>query len=181
MEQSQPKRQLRMIWPAGKPCGLPITWPDGYVLRQFQESDTEKYLALMHEAGYADFSLESLDKMKKSLLPQGFSIVEYLPEHELAASAMANDQPIEAYPEAGAVNWVAGAKKHSGRGLGTTVVLAVLKRLLDSGYREIYLTTDDFRLPALKTYLKIGFEPDLFADDMPARWAAIYARLNWVV
>lgn len=181
MEPSQHKRQLRMIWPEGKPCGLPLACPDGYVLRQFREPDAENYLALMHEAGFTDFSLESLEKMKKTLLPQAFFLVEHCVSHELAATAMANHQPLDAYPKAGAVNWVAGSKKHSGRALGTTVVLAVLQRLLDCGYSEIYLTTDDFRLPALKTYLKIGFVPDLFADDMAARWQAIYEKLNWQV
>jgi len=29
--------------------------------------------------------------------------------------------------------------------------------------------------------LKIGFVPDLFADDMAARWQAIYEKLNWQV
>ena len=40
------------------------------------------------------------------------------------------------------------------------------------------LKTDDFRLPAIKTYLNIGFKPDLSTDDYKERWEKIYENLN---
>ena len=54
-----------------------------------------------------------------------------------------------------------------------------LNRLLDCGYADIYLTTDDFRLPALKTYLQLGFLPDMFNEEMPERWKMVCQMLNW--
>ena len=36
-----------------------------------------------------------------------------------------------------------------------------------------HLQTDDWRAAAIKTYLKMGFVPFLFTDDMPARWRAV--------
>ena len=44
------------------------------------------------------------------------------------------------------------------------------------------LTTDDFRLAAIKTYLDAGFRPVLWADsesDQRARWDAVIAQLGY--
>ena len=170
-----------MIWPVSKKQRLPMVLPAGYVLRGYRDEDADAYLALMHEAGFADFNAGSLEKMIKSLLPNGFFLVEDVAEHELAATAMANHQPIDAYPGAGAVNWVAGAKKHSGRNLGMAVTSAAVNCLLTCCYDAIYLTTDDFRLPALKTYLKMGFIPDYDRQDneMQKRWDEVFHKLDW--
>ena len=43
----------------------------------------------------------------------------------------------------------------------------------------IYLSTDDWRLPAIKVYLKLGYEPLLYADDMKGRWKAVCGKLGW--
>ncbi len=34
------------------------------------------------------------------------------------------------------------------------------------------------RLPALKIYLRLGYQPLLYAPDMVARWQAIATKLN---
>ena len=46
----------------------------------------------------------------------------------------------------------------------------------------MHLTTDDFRLSAIKTYLDAGFCPVLYADpdsDQRARWDAVIAALGY--
>ena len=37
-----------------------------------------------------------------------------------------------------------------------------------------YLTTDDWRIPAIKSYLRIGFTPDISTEDFKARWDEIF-------
>lgn len=44
---------------------------------------------------------------------------------------------------------------------------------------NIHLYTEDWRLPALKTYLKLGYCPYLFAPEQAARWQVICAQLRW--
>lgn len=47
---------------------------------------------------------------------------------------------------------------------------------------EILLTTDDFRLAAIKTYLDAGFLPVLVSDpesDMRTRWDAVFSALHY--
>jgi predicted dehydrogenase/GNAT superfamily N-acetyltransferase len=165
------KDQLQMIWPERllDAPPMPIV-PTGYELRQYRPEDREAYLALMHRAGFVEWDGETLDRMLASILPEGFFIVEHIATSAVVATAMATHRPAPQYPFGGELSWVAADPDHSGRGLGLTVCAAVVRRFLAAGYRCIYLQTDDFRLPAITTYLKLGFEPLSRDPDMDARW-----------
>jgi mycothiol synthase len=58
------------------------------------------------------------------------------------------------------------------------VCAEVTRRLLSAGYREIYLQTDDWRLPAIKTYLNLGYVPLLCEPDMEERWRLVCRNLD---
>lgn len=73
---------------------------------------------------------------------------------------MARHWPEELHPQGGVLGWVAGDPALKGKGLGLAVCAAVVARLIGGGYRRIYLSTDDFPLPAVKTCLKLGFPPE---------------------
>ena len=173
--------QLQMIWPAERldappePHLLP-----GYRMRVFRpDKDTEDYLSLMHEAGFTDFDKQRVRNCLSHVLPDGFFIVEHDPTEQLVATAMAKHAPKPLHPYGGELGWVAARPAHAGRGLGTTVCAAVVKRFVNAGYKRIYLLTDDWRLPALKVYLKLGFVPFLFAEGIEARWLDICETLDW--
>jgi mycothiol synthase len=72
---------------------------------------------------------------------------------------------------------VASDPEHRGKRLGYVVSLAVLHDLRRHGCREAALLTDDPRIPAIKTYLSLGFLPALTDDTHPARWEAVAALL----
>jgi len=73
---------------------------------------------------------------------------------------------------------VAADPEHRGKGLGLAVCAQATARFIQAGYRNIYLLTDDFRLPAIKTYLKLGYEPLLFCEGMAERWESVYRQLG---
>ena len=54
-----------------------------------------------------------------------------------------------------------------------------MRRFASAGYTRIYLKTDDWRLPAIKTYLKLGFIPFLFLPDMEGRWRDVCEKFSW--
>jgi mycothiol synthase len=83
------------------------------------------------------------------------------------------------HPFGGELGWVASDPAHAGKGLGMAVCAAVTARLLQAGYRNVHLFTEFWRLPALKTYLKLGYVPFLYQEGMAARWQAICAQLGW--
>ena len=44
--------------------------------------------------------------------------------------------------------------------------------------KTAHLTTDDWRLPAIKTYLNVGFKPDVSDDEFKARWEKVFEQIN---
>jgi mycothiol synthase len=81
-------------------------------------------------------------------------------------------------PDTGTVHMVTVAPQHRGRGLGRALVLAVLHRFHRLGLRRAVLLTDDFRLPAIGTYLGLGFRPRLTHDSHAERWREVSTRLS---
>ena len=78
----------------------------------------------------------------------------------------------------GYVHMVAADKKYSGKGLGYQVCLAVLRKHAEMGCSGTWLVTDDFRKPALVTYLKLNMMPVLAAEDHKQRWLNILNEIG---
>ena len=66
----------------------------------------------------------------------------------------------------------------SGRGLGYQVTLAVLYDFAGRRLTDSVLETDDWRLPAIATYLKCGYRPDEREAGDCDRWTAVGAALR---
>jgi mycothiol synthase len=66
----------------------------------------------------------------------------------------------------------------AGRGLGYQVSLAALHWLRREGRDCCILQTDDFRVPALVTYVKLGFVPYLIHDNQRDRWSRIFETIG---
>ena len=79
----------------------------------------------------------------------------------------------------GRIHMVGAHPSASGRGYGIYVVLEAMRALQALGVTRCTLATDDFRLPAIRIYERLGFEPDYAPDDaeMAQRWAAIAEKL----
>ena len=172
--------QLEMIWPQEK-LSSPPSWemPAGYSLRTYRKGDEQQYISLMQQAGFDTWSEDNLKNVLRTALPNGLFFIIHEQNNEFAATTVATHNPSELHPFGGELGWVAGSKKHSGKGLGYIVCAAVTKRFIEAGYTEIYLKTDDFRLPAIKTYLKLGWIPNYFENGMQERWQAVLTKLNW--
>jgi mycothiol synthase len=168
-----------MVWPEQR-LRSPPAWslPQAYTLRTFRPEDAADHVRLMHAAGFANWSQEQLAAALEKCLPDGFFVIEHSPSRRLVAAAMAQHQPSACHPCGGELGWVAGDPDHKGKRLGRAVCAAATKRLLEIGYRNIYLLTDDFRLPAIKVYLELGYVPFLSAPDVEGRWRNVFARLG---
>ena len=68
------------------------------------------------------------------------------------------------------LGWVAVRPEHRGRGLAYEVCRRGLLFANFLKHRYTYLTTQDFRLSAIKTYLRLGFEPEIIDRSHCARW-----------
>ena len=98
------------------------------------------------------------------------------------ASASHNPRATRYYfPFGGEVGYVTVDPLHRGKGLGRAVVALAVARLIEAGYRHIFLGVQGWRLPAVKCYLRLGFVPLLHTDELLLRWRRICAQIEWPI
>jgi len=168
--------QLHMVFAAGRRCPEPRV-PEGYELRQLTLADAAEYKRVMDLAGFEGWDAKKLEERLRTRLPEGFFVIEHKATGKLVATAHATHGPSELHPQGGELDFVADPA-HKGHGLGLAVCSAVVRLLQDRGYEHIYLTTDDWRLPAISIYLRMGFEPLMYQDGMAERWAAVRSKMS---
>ncbi len=155
-----------------------VTLPDGYDLRCYCEGDGpawERIIAASFERDVSpgEFQRSILDK--PPFRPERVLFVTC--GDEPVATASAWDSPGWG-PETGQLHMVGVKPEHRGKRLGYWVSLAVLHQFHREGRLHAMLSTDDFRLAAIKTYLALDFEPVLVHDNQRQRWSDAFAALG---
>ncbi|MDE0447211.1 MAG: GNAT family N-acetyltransferase [Spirochaetaceae bacterium] len=172
--------QLRMVWPVPRLGSVPVPAPPaGYTIRTCLPADAPRFYELMALAGWPGWDAERLSYSLNRMLPDGWYLAVHTASGAIVASAMALHNYKGTYPFWGELGWLAAHPDHSGRGLGLVVSSCVVRRFVAAGYRLIHLHTEEFRLAAIKTYLKLGFEPWMGSPDSEAQWARVLDRLGW--
>jgi mycothiol synthase len=172
--------QIRMVWPENR-LGHPLekTPPPGYSLRLYRPGDEVRFFELMRLAGWEGWDHDKLQPWMAKIIPEGWFMVVHEASNQIVCTAMALHNYKGTYPFWGELGWLAGDPDHIGKGLGLVVSARVTSRLMDAGYRNIQLFTEDYRLPAIKTYLKLGYVPSLYLEGMTNRWKVICKELGW--
>lgn len=174
--------QLHMIWPQHRLSSPPVPRvPEGYELRCMRVEDPaeeREYLKLIELAGFGIWDHQRFLEVVKHVLPDGLFVVVHQASGRIVATALANHRPIQNHPFGGEMGWVAADPAHKSKGLGQCVTAAATARLIQAGYRHVYLLTDDYRLPAIESYLRVGFEPLYYCDGMQERWASVRKKLG---
>jgi len=172
--QAQFTHQLEMVRPSRRHAPVPPS-PLGYTVRPFRDGD---------EAAYADlFQLAwpdrgTLTHTRAHALPGGFLVLEHDATALLVASCVAFAPESPAHPADGSLGWLVVDPAHGARGLGTILAATTTNTLVDQSYALPWLGTEDNRLVAIRIYLSLGWQPNLYADGMLERWKAIFARLG---
>lgn len=180
MNEETTKEGLKMVWPGPLLTSPPkVHVPTGYTLRAYQPGDEAGFYRVMELAGFKDWNEDVLRPWFAMALQDGWFFIVEQPGNEIVATAMAHHRPHALHPFGGSLGWLAGHPGHAGNGLGMAVSAAVVRRLLQAGYKNIYLNTEDWRLPALSIYLKLGWVPFLYMSDMEERWRAVCENLGW--
>lgn len=112
------------------------------------------------------------DLIEASDIAEVFGVIE---DGKVVATASARVNQAD-FPGQGYVHMVASGVEARGRGLGRSVTAAVLARFAELGLTEAVLETDDWRIPALRTYLAMGFVPVIRDHSHYARWSTIFQK-----
>lgn len=191
-----PPKQLSMIILDTDIIRLPDTnIPNMYDLRSYRRGDESSWADTLRLGGFTDWNVERvLQYLEEPERMKGSSVVAY--EGEVIAATFASrttnrspsdvaDNMINEYQGLcgdqsleGVVDYVVTRPIHQGQGLGRATTMSVTKFLADRGCKIVSLTTDDWRLPAIRLYLSIGFRPMMNRKDMPSRWQKVLNKLK---
>lgn len=151
-----------------------VALPAGYALYTFPERGMDDWItALNATEQLGEWNEENARRWlegERHIIQDGTFII-VCNDEPAATACTIPPAPNEQRPEIG---WISVSPGHQGKRLGYQVTLAGLRFLHGQGYKETFLHTDDWRLPALKTYLNLGFEPEITHDSHPERWRKIY-------
>jgi len=150
--------------------------PGGFELRVLRPDEKEKWEELCNKMFDFKSTFKETIEGKHGYIADGVFVITD-GDKLIATGTALLDQNQNGY---GYVHMIAADSEYSGKKLGYEIVAAVLRRLRGGGFDKAELTTDDFRLPAIKTYLSLGFIPDLSVDEtMRERWENIYKTFGW--
>ena len=170
--------QLRMIFDAEKTPLPEFVAAAGFRLRTIADSELASYNELRVSAGFKAWDAEKLREFRSKVLPDGMFLIEECTTGRFAASATAETADFEGYPEVGALGWVMAHPDFRGRHLGRAASVGAMHHLYEAGYRAFSLLTDDFRTAAVGMYLKLGWRPWLYLDEMEGRWRALAEKFG---
>ncbi len=146
--------------------------PEGYGLRTYLPGDERAWADIMN-TGVGEWDArtarEKLTGMPQ-FEPDGLFFATFGGRPVGSACAWRKDAGER---RTGSLHMVCVLPEHRGKQVGYALTLAVLHWFRGRGYEEVTLSTDDFRIPAIKSYLRLGFEPVIPDDSHRARWDAV--------
>lgn len=171
-------RQLRMIRPNLK--DLPeLELPRGYGMRIYRTGDEVHWARIISDSfGGRERTAQDTENEitgRDVFVPDGlyFATHQGVPVGTACAWRQSVDEK-----DVGYVHMVGVVAEHTGHKLGKWVSLAVLCYFRDNNFKCSILDTDDFRIPAIKTYLNLGFIPVYVEQGQPERWRNIFKKLE---
>lgn len=154
--------------------------PSGFQLRTYRDGDADhwvriheladKYNKVTTETFQKEFGFD-IDAMRE----RGFFLETQAGEVIGTATAWYDDD-FEGEPY-GRVHWVAIIPEYQGRGLAKPLLSKVME-CLARAHGKAYLVTSSARIPAIRLYLKYGFQPFLHNVDSIKAWDLVGTCLN---
>ena len=155
-----------------------VVLPEGVLSRSFEDGDEAQWECVLQESFGGDpgrFKFEGIMRSSPAFQPERiwFLIADGL----AVATASAYPQDWVA-PHGSTLHYVAVRPAYQGKKLGYWGSLLAMHQMVREGMRFAGLATDDFRLPAIRTYLKLGFEPYLVHENQRERWPRVFGDLG---
>jgi mycothiol synthase len=178
---STPPVQLLMRRPDLEGTAVVATLPEGYAIRQADSADDD-VLAEIMTAAFPELPAWTPALVAERLTAAPDVDAVYVVTYDDVPVATASSRhDHERFPGSGYVHWVGSLPGHTGRELGSALLDRLLVDFRERGYRDAVLETDDFRLPAIRVYLRHGYVPiteNVQGQNHLARWSAVLRDLH---
>lgn len=154
---------------------------DGYKIRKYKPGDEAVWTEICKNGLLSENDgIECWEKCmlsEKTLVPEKdvFFVCDQNGSEIATCTAFVNENGY------GIMHMLAAKPEARGHGLGyamTAFSLAKLDKELTEDKRLVFLSTDDWRISAVKAYLNAGFQPVLYDVDMDKRWKAVCEKLD---
>ena len=172
--------QLRMVLHSLEK--LPrLQCPDGYYIRTYQKGD-EAHWAQIMDRSFADQDRTAQDTYtnvinQPNFDPNGFCFVVH--KDIPIGTACAWNRHLRGKP-IGYIDMLAVLPEHTGHKLGKWLTVFLLHYFKAQPVASVMLDTDDFRLPAIKNYLNLGFVPVYVRENHVLRWRNVFEKLEFL-
>ena len=159
----------------------PVTLPDapeGYYMRAYKKGDEEDWCkcCINGELGVTEISVSQFERIMLADKRVDTRNIYFL-FHESGIVAGTVTYQFGMQPMEGYIHMVGITPEHRGKGLALYMNLFVVDIMIKAGVKSILLTTDDWRLPAIRTYMKCGFVPCITDSAMEKRWDEVRQKL----
>ncbi len=153
--------------------------PEGYHIRTYQKGD-EAHWALIMDTAFVYLGRTAQDTYTNVINQPNFDPNSF-------CFVVHNDMPIGTAcgwhrcirgKQVGYIDMLAVLPEHTGHKLGKWLTVFLLYYFSTRHVTSVMLDTDDFRLPAIKNYLNLGFVPVPIGEDHPERWQTIFEKLE---
>jgi mycothiol synthase len=153
--------------------------PDGYHIRTYQQGD-EAHWARIMDRTFVDNGRTAQDTYTNVINqpdfdPDGFCFVIH--EDVPIGTACAWRRSLRG-KLIGYIDMLAVLPEHTGHKLGKSLTVFLLHYFKARRMVSVMLDTDDFRLPAIKNYLNLGFVPVYAGENHRLRWQSVFEKLD---
>lgn len=163
-------------------AGIPeYPLPAGYAMRRYRRGDRETWFRVerasdtLHKITAATFD-RGFGGDEDGLTKRSYFLVS--PDGEDVGTITAWYERRHLGRRWGRIHYVAIVPAHRGKGLSRCIMTVAMKRLRALGHRRAMLGTQTPRLPAIRTYLRFGFVPDLTTDGAARAWRLVARHIR---
>ena len=161
---------------------IPFSPAPGVRLRHYEERDFSgmvQALLPLTKTPYNHATLEEVILRHRGVTTDTVFLAET--ENGIVGTATGYTHPADPFhpgDAGGTLHMVSVLPQAKGRKIGFAVCAAAVNALLEKVCVYVDLTTDDFRLPAIVTYLRMGFRPVIDTEETRERWERVCEKID---
>jgi mycothiol synthase len=170
---------MYMLWPQENPLPAIPAIPAAYSLSTVVSEKIEDARPVIEMDG--PLSDAAWRQFRDAVVPDGTFVIRERVSSACVGVVSAVHNPAATrfyFPGGGELGYLVVALEHRRQGLGAALITAVVRRLHQGGYRHIFLGVQSRRLPAIRCYLCVGFQPFIHTPELVPRWEAVFAALG---